>query len=82
MPLANENQMAEQGGVTEPVRSHCHCEMTEAIKEEALPVPQIHKAPVSKLKYAIGVLSLVFVVIGWVGTNFLTNVHGSNCSTS
>lgn len=41
---------------------------------------QMHKAPISKLKYTIGVLSLIFVVIGWVGTNFLTNVLLSKCA--
>ena len=35
----------------------------------------VTKASRSELKYALGVAALAFVVIGWVGTNFLTKVH-------
>lgn len=30
-----------------------------------------------KWKYTLGVISLILVVIGWVGTNFLIGVFGS-----
>lgn len=52
--------------------------MTVPVDEKASAALQnitVHEAPKSRLKYAIGVVALIFVVIGWVGTNLLTNVH-------
>jgi hypothetical protein len=54
--------------------------MTEPVDEKPSPLHKIaaQEQPKSRLKYAIGVVALVFVVIGWVGTNLLTNVCLAN----
>lgn len=56
---------------------HHTSRMTGLVEEKAsitLPGITVHEKSNSRLKYAIGVVALIFVVIGWVGTNLLTNV--------
>lgn len=51
--------------------------MTGLVEEKASTTMSgitVHEKSNSRLKYAIGVVALIFVVIGWVGTNLLTNV--------